>query len=60
MARSSFRQALHALKVLIVDDHEINREFLRIGLAPRVARVETAADGCRPSSGVETNLSMSS
>ena len=45
MARSSFRQALHALKVLIVDDHEINREFLRIGLAPRVARVETAADG---------------
>ncbi|TVS13744.1 MAG: response regulator [Wenzhouxiangella sp.] len=45
MTGSSLPDALRALNVLIVDDHEINREFLSIGLADKVARVETSADG---------------
>jgi len=34
-----------ALKILAVDDHETNREFIRAALAPRVALLELAGSG---------------
>ncbi len=33
------------MNILVVDDHEINREFIKTGLGPRAARVAVAAGG---------------
>ena len=38
-------QALKSLRILVVDDHDINRDFLTAGLSGRVAEVVTAKDG---------------
>jgi len=38
-------QALRSLRVLVVDDHGINREFLKAGLSGLVSEVATAEDG---------------
>ena len=39
------RQILGKLRVLVVDDHQINRDFLQAGLSGLVAEVVIAADG---------------
>ncbi|MFP4277502.1 MAG: response regulator [Wenzhouxiangella sp.] len=44
-ANSPAHQALARLRVLIVDDHDINRDFLQAGLSGTVGEVETARDG---------------
>ncbi len=38
-------QALRSLRVLVVDDHDINREFLKAGLSGLVSEVAAAEDG---------------
>lgn len=45
MNAQSSRYSLDALRVLVVDDHRINREFLSTGLSRVVARVVLAEDG---------------
>ena len=45
MPGSSATQTLHQLRVLIVDDNDVNREFLRAGLTTMVDHIEVAADG---------------
>ena len=37
--------AVNALRVLVVDDNEVNREFLRAGLATMVAEITAAENG---------------
>ncbi|QKK03314.1 MAG: response regulator [Pseudomonadota bacterium] len=44
-AQQSSGFSLENLRVLVVDDHPINREFLGAGLKAAVASVELAADG---------------
>ena len=42
---SAHRYSAEAIRVLVVDDHEINREFLKTGLSRLVGKVRLAADG---------------
>lgn len=42
---SSANQVLGRLRVLIVDDHDINREYLRVALSGLVKDIVTARDG---------------
>lgn len=45
MPSQSSRYSLDSLRVLVVDDHRINREFLSTGLGRIVAQVALAEDG---------------
>jgi CheY-like chemotaxis protein len=44
-AKKSSAYSTQALRILVVDDHEINREFLKTGLSRLVDEVTLAADG---------------
>lgn len=45
MSSPSSNQSIARLNVLVVDDNDVNREFLRAGLATMVGNVDVAADG---------------